>query len=65
MLALGTLLDAVHRMMIARRQTVSQVQKLATVVLTAIYMKTVAVILSTYAQKVSENMSTPTMVYCY
>ena len=53
MLALGTLLDAVHRMKIARRQIISQVQMLATAVLTAIRMEIVAVILSTYAHQVS------------
>ena len=57
MLALATLLNAVHRMKIAWLQIVSQVQSLATAVLTAIRMQIVAVILSTYAQKVSENMS--------
>ena len=65
MLALGTLLDAVHQMKIAWLQTASQVQVLATAVLTAMCMKIVAVILSTYAQKVSENMSTLTIVCCY
>ena len=61
MLVLGTLLDAVHQMKIAWLQ---MVQSLATAVLTAIYMEIVAMILSMYAQKVSENMNTPTMV-CY
>ena len=61
MLVLGTLLDAVHQMKIAWLQ---MVQSLATAVLTAIYMMIAAVILSTYAHKVSENMSTPKMV-CY
>lgn len=63
MLALGTLLDAVHRMKTAWLQILLQVQILATAVLTAIRMEIVVVI--TYAQKVSDNMSTPTMVCCY
>ncbi len=64
MLALATQRDAVHLMKIAWLQTV---HILASAVLTAIYMKTVAMTLSTYAHRVSENMSlsTPTMVCCY
>ena len=52
-LALGTLVNAVHRMKIARWQIISQVLILAFAVLTAIHMEIVAVILSTYAHQVS------------
>lgn len=54
MLALASPLDAVHLMKTVRLQTVMEM--LATAVLIAIYMEIVAVILSTYAQRVRENM---------
>ena len=59
MLALTTPHDAVHLMKIAWLQTMMKVQMLATAVLTATCLVIVAVILSTYAQQVSENMQYP------
>ena len=56
MLALATPRDAVHLMKIAWLQTMIMAQMLATAVLTAMCLEIVAVILSTYAQHVSENI---------
>ena len=56
MLALASPHDAVHLMKIAWLLTMTNIQILATAVQTATHLKIVVVILSTYAQRVSENV---------